>query len=114
MEKVLTEKYTFSFIAPSKVIEEIKSDMRFSTFIKVSENPDRFRPSIKMRFWRMLDKDYELAGKPDLMDDEYYEMDVIGYDKKAMEDVHEFIRQNGAVMEISDIQVKKISKPIYW
>lgn len=100
MEKVLTEKYTFSFVAPSKVVEEIKSDMRFSTFIKVSETSARFKPSINMRLWRTFG--------------EYSDMDVIGYDKNAMEDVHEFIRQNGAVEEISDIRVKKISKPIYW
>lgn len=108
------EKYTFSFVAPSKVVEEIKSDMRFSTFIKVSENPERFKPSINMRFWRMLDKDYELANIPHVMDDEYYEMNVIGFNRAAMDDVHEFIWQNKAVVKISVVGVTDISKRIYW
>lgn len=87
-------------MAPGNVIEEIKSDMRFSTFVKVSETSNIFRPSIQMRFW---------CGSG-----EHCSIDVIGYDKKAMEDVHEFIKRNEAVVEISDITVTEASETIYW
>ena len=100
MKKDFNKKYTFSFIAPSNVIEEIKSDMRFSTFVKVSETSNIFRPSIQMRFW---------CGSG-----EHCSMDVIGYDKKAMEDVHEFIKRNEAVVETTDITATDASKTIYW
>lgn len=100
MKKIFNKKYTFSFLAPSNVVEEIKSDMRFSTFVKVSETFNIFRPSIQMLFWCGFG--------------EHYSMDVIGYDKKAIEDVHEFIKRNEAVVETTDIKVTKASKTIYW
>lgn len=100
MKKIFDKKYTFSFIALEEVVREIHSDVRFSTFVKVSETSDRFRPSIQMRFWCM-------AGR-------YCSMDVIGYDKKAMEDVHEFIKRNKSVVETTDITVTEALKTIYW